>query len=103
MLARGDGRVVRRGGRTCDAAILNLRQGTCHSAWKLRLKARLRTLPTPTCRSSMINRISKWAPTAALILAMGLTLLCSTPSVLAKDQSAKKLYKAGQAAEARSD
>jgi general secretion pathway protein D len=51
----------------------------------------------------MNNRILKWAPSAALILALGLFLFGSAPSVLAKGQSAKKFYKEGQAAEARND
>lgn len=48
-------------------------------------------------------RILKWSLSAALIFVLGLFLFGLAPSVLAKRQSAKKLYKEGQAAEARSD
>lgn len=65
--------------------------------------ARLRTLPTPSCRSFMKNRILKWAATTAMIVAIGLLLFSLPPGVLAKGQSAKKLFKEGQAAEARND
>ena len=51
----------------------------------------------------MKNRILKWTPSAALIFVLGLFLVSSTPNVLAKGQSAKKLYKEGRAAEARND
>ncbi|HUY81259.1 MAG TPA: secretin N-terminal domain-containing protein [Acidobacteriaceae bacterium] len=51
----------------------------------------------------MKNCILKWAPSAALIFVLGLFLFGSTPNVQAKGQSAKKLYKAGQIAEARND
>ena len=51
----------------------------------------------------MKNRILKWTPSAAQILILGLFLFSSPANVLAKGQSAKKLYKEGQAAEARND
>ncbi len=51
----------------------------------------------------MNHRILKWASYAALVLMMGLSLFSFTPKVLARTESAAKLYKQGQAAEARED
>jgi general secretion pathway protein D len=74
------------------------------SAWITWLRARFWTLPTmPACRSFMNHRILKWASYAALVLMMGLSLFSFTPKVLARTESAAKLFKQGQAAEARED
>ncbi|MGC2164317.1 MAG: cohesin domain-containing protein [Silvibacterium sp.] len=51
----------------------------------------------------MNYRILKWAPIAAVVLVMGLSLFSFPPKVQARGESAKKLYKQGQAAEARDD
>ncbi|HEX5235472.1 MAG TPA: cohesin domain-containing protein [Silvibacterium sp.] len=53
----------------------------------------------------MKNRILKWTPCAALVLMMGLSLFIFTPGVMARSHhdSAGKLYKHGQAAEAADD
>jgi general secretion pathway protein D len=51
----------------------------------------------------MNYRILKWAPFAALVLVMGLSLFSFPPKVQARTDSAKKLYRQGQAAEARDD
>ncbi|MGC1363335.1 MAG: secretin N-terminal domain-containing protein, partial [Silvibacterium sp.] len=52
----------------------------------------------------MKYRILKWASCAALVLMVGLSLFSFTPKVLAAHKdSASKLYKQGQAAEAKDD
>ncbi len=52
----------------------------------------------------MNYRILKWASCAALVLMVGLSLFSFTPKVLAAHkESASKLYKQGQAAEAKDD
>jgi len=51
----------------------------------------------------MNYRNLKWATVAALVLLIGLSLFSFPTKVEAKGDSAKKLYKQGQAAEARSD
>jgi general secretion pathway protein D len=53
----------------------------------------------------MKNRILMWTPCAALVLIMGLSLFSFQPRVLARShgESASKLYKQGQAAEAKED
>ncbi len=103
MLARGEGQ-PEQGSRRERDAILNLRQGTGRSAWETWLRARFWTLSTPACRSFMKYRILKWASCAALVLMVGLSLFSFTPKVLAAHKdSASKLYKQGQAAEAKDD
>src|SRR5579875_1642613 len=103
MLARGKERPERYDGPANDAAILKQRQGVCSKARKIHLRKQLRYFATPACRSFMKNLIVKLGPSAALILVFGLAAFALAPGVYAKGQSAKKLYKEGEAAEARND